>query len=369
MVNRPTGQKSRWSNGIARFARRRIVLASLTASILVLALATNAFASIPDQNQVFHACVQSGTLPIPGQGSIRLIDTDKGQTCTRYETPISWSANGGATGPTGPAGPAGATGASGASGPSGPAGIVGATGPIGPSGPSGDTGPSGATGPIGLTGDTGPIGPEGATGPAGDTGPTGPIGAIGPTGDTGPIGDTGPSGPTGETGLTGDTGPAGDTGPSGPQGDPGPAGGISTYAYLSNTTLETVPVGGAISFDSPSPVTVTTIGVDPNFVDLSHYTLIEGGNYRVTFVVNGIPATITTVGITLSPGSTYNTIYTSSIAGAQTTGEAIITADPGAVISLTNAGATSITLPPGTPNTPNVSMIIERLGSSTGPGI
>ena len=114
---------------------------------------------------------------------------------------------------------------------------------------------------------------------------------------------------------------------------------------------------------------MTTIGVDPNFVDLSHYTLIEGGNYRVTFIVNGIPATIATVGITLSPGSTYNTIYTSfRLPGAQTTGEAIITADPGAVISL-NAGATSITLPPGTPNTPNVSMIIERLGSSTGPGI
>jgi hypothetical protein len=37
---------------------------------------------------------------------------------------------------------------------------------------------------------------------------------------------------------------------------------------------------------------------------------------------------------------------------------------------LTNAGISSITLPAGTANiAPNVSMIIERLGSATGPGI
>jgi len=163
MSNRPNGIKSRWSNGIARFARRRVVLAALTASILVLALATNAFASIPDQNQVFHACVQSGTLPIPGQGSIRLIDTNKGQSCTRYETPISWNANGTA-GPSGPAGPTGATGASGASGPTGPTGLTGEIGLSGPTGAMGASGASGPTGPTGLTGETGLSGPTGPSG-------------------------------------------------------------------------------------------------------------------------------------------------------------------------------------------------------------
>ena len=101
MIKRPTGQKSRWSQVISRLARQRVVLAGLVAALLVLALATNAFASIPDHSNVFHGCVQSGTLPIPGQGILRLIDTDKGQTCTRYETPVSWNANGTA-GPTGP---------------------------------------------------------------------------------------------------------------------------------------------------------------------------------------------------------------------------------------------------------------------------
>jgi len=120
----------RWRQRMSQFTSQRIVVATIVASILALALATNAFASIPDQQQVFHACVQSGNLPIPGQGSVRIIDTAKGQACTRYETPISWSANG-TTGPVGPIGP------------TGPTGIAG------PAGTSGDTGPTGATGATG----------------------------------------------------------------------------------------------------------------------------------------------------------------------------------------------------------------------------
>ena len=175
MSSRPSLGKYRWIQAIARLAHRRVVLAGAAASILILALVSGAFASIPDQNQVFHACVLSGNLPIPGQGSVRIIDTNKGQTCTRYETPISWDASGGATGPTGP---------------------MGATGPVGATGAEGATGPVGATGVSGIAGATGPTGAVGDTGPSGPTGPTGVMGAIGATGATGPSGPTGPAGRT-----------------------------------------------------------------------------------------------------------------------------------------------------------------------------
>jgi hypothetical protein len=171
MNARPAGRESRWSRRTLSRARRRLLLAAATASILLLALAANAFASIPDQNQVYHACMQSGNLPLPNAGSIRMIDTERGQNCNRFETPISWNANGvagatGATGPSGLAGPSGATGAAGMDGATGPSGIAGATGPAGDVGPTGAAGRPGPTGADGPTGDTGPSGPSGPTGPA-----------------------------------------------------------------------------------------------------------------------------------------------------------------------------------------------------------
>jgi hypothetical protein len=114
MNNRITIALTRWRLSFARLARRRVLLAGIVAAMLLLALAANAFASIPDQQQVYHACMLTSRLPLVG-GSLRLIDTERGQQCARYETSVSWSA-------TGATGPAGATGPSGPSGPTGPAG-------------------------------------------------------------------------------------------------------------------------------------------------------------------------------------------------------------------------------------------------------
>ena len=104
-----------------RFVSRAplVVGATLGALALIIAFAANAFASIPDNANVYHGCVQSSNLPIPGQGTLRLIDTAKGQSCTRYETPVSWNA----AGDTGPTGPQGATGATGVAGTAGTAGV------------------------------------------------------------------------------------------------------------------------------------------------------------------------------------------------------------------------------------------------------
>ena len=139
----------RWGQAVSRIAKRRIVRSGIVAVILIVALATNVFADIPDQSNTFHGCVQNGSNFLSGwflfgssKGNLRLIHTENGQSCNSNETAVSWSANG-ATGPvgaTGPAGPTGVAGPAGASGPSGPTGVAGAAGPSGASGPSGPTG-------------------------------------------------------------------------------------------------------------------------------------------------------------------------------------------------------------------------------------
>jgi hypothetical protein len=60
-----------------------------------------AYATIPDGGGVIHACYQKN------QGALRVIDTDKAQTCSSSESPLIWSQTGqpGQQGPPGPTGP------------------------------------------------------------------------------------------------------------------------------------------------------------------------------------------------------------------------------------------------------------------------
>jgi hypothetical protein len=60
-----------------------------------------AYATIPDGGGVIHACYQKN------QGTLRVIDTDKAQTCASSESPLNWSQTGpqGTQGPPGPTGP------------------------------------------------------------------------------------------------------------------------------------------------------------------------------------------------------------------------------------------------------------------------
>jgi hypothetical protein len=63
-----------------------------------------AYATIPDSSGVIHGCYQKN------QGGLRIIDTDKAQTCSSSETPLNWSQTGpqgqqGQQGPPGPTGP------------------------------------------------------------------------------------------------------------------------------------------------------------------------------------------------------------------------------------------------------------------------
>jgi len=60
-----------------------------------------AYATIPNSSGVIHGCYKDN------QGTLRVIDTTKAQTCTSSEIALNWSQTGpqGAQGPQGPTGP------------------------------------------------------------------------------------------------------------------------------------------------------------------------------------------------------------------------------------------------------------------------
>ncbi|HVX29647.1 MAG TPA: hypothetical protein VHA53_04135 [Nitrolancea sp.] len=234
--------------------RPRFFSAVAVATVLLLAVAANAFASIPDHNEVYHACVQSGNLPLPGAGSIRMIDTDRGQTCNHFETPITWNVNG----------PTGATGAQGNTGP---------------------TGATGATGPTGLAGTNGSNGLNGATG---ETGPSGPSGAEGASGAPGPDGPPGPIGPPGPPGLDGIPGAPGPVGPPGADGLPGR--GLFDDMIYARSSLEGTTIFGLIPFDivdvaHGSAISSTAGGTEFTLSTTGIYRVVFSGQFEGTFAL------------------------------------------------------------------------------------
>ena len=76
---------------------RKTLVAVAAAGALVLTGGVIAYASIPDASGVIHGCRKNS------DGSVRVIDSDAGQTCANGWTALNWSQ----TGPQGPAGPAG----------------------------------------------------------------------------------------------------------------------------------------------------------------------------------------------------------------------------------------------------------------------
>lgn len=123
MQKEQSDSERRWSQRARRVVRRRGMYAAIIAGLLVLALGTNAFADIPDNGQVFHGCVLTGEsrgfdlFPSSQPGSLRLIDTSRGQQCRPNEQAVTWNQ----TGPQGPSGPSGPTGPTGPTGPAGTA--------------------------------------------------------------------------------------------------------------------------------------------------------------------------------------------------------------------------------------------------------
>lgn len=88
--------------------RRSITILFLILSISLLVagglwVARVAYANIPDSGGVIHACYDAGN------GTLRVIDTEAGETCRPQETALSWNQEGpqGPEGPSGPEGPPG----------------------------------------------------------------------------------------------------------------------------------------------------------------------------------------------------------------------------------------------------------------------
>src|SRR5690349_3773197 len=99
--------------------KRKLLRPALLGLVVVGALVVGgiAYANIPDAGGVIHGCYKKSS---PNQGTLRVIDSEKAQTCLNSETPLSWSQ----------------------AGPQGPQGIQGQQGIQGPKGDTGPTGPS-----------------------------------------------------------------------------------------------------------------------------------------------------------------------------------------------------------------------------------
>jgi hypothetical protein len=107
------------------FVRKPAAVVAVAALALLVAGGI-AYATVPDSSGVIHGCY------LKGLGTLRVVDTGKSQTCSKFETPLDWSQ----TGPQG---------AQGSQGPQGPQGQDGSQGPQGLPGPQGPAGPAGAS--------------------------------------------------------------------------------------------------------------------------------------------------------------------------------------------------------------------------------
>jgi Collagen triple helix repeat (20 copies) len=103
--------------------KRKALVALATAGALALAAGV-AYATIPDNQGVIHACYKIDN------GQLRVVDTDGGGSCGPSESALAWNQTGppGAPGPQGPKGDQGPQGAQGIPGPQGDPGADGQPG-------------------------------------------------------------------------------------------------------------------------------------------------------------------------------------------------------------------------------------------------
>ena len=236
--------------------------------------------------------------------------------------------------------------------------LRGATGPTGATGPC-CTGPTGSTGSTGATGAIGVTGPTGSTGATGSIGSTGPTGSTGSTGSTGVAGATGVTGATGPTGSTGATGPTGATGSTGATGATGPANSIG-YAYVYNTSTQSVAVEAAVLFNNNGPLVGVTHSISSSTQNI---VITNAGTYAIIFSVSGTEPNqfALFVNSIVAP----STIYGSGAGTQQNTCLSMLTLGAGDILTLVNhSSASAVTLATivgGTQANVNASVFIEQL--------
>jgi hypothetical protein len=175
----------------------------------------------------------------------------------------------------------------------------------------GDTGPKGEDGRQGVDGERGPQGPQGLQGPPGPKGDRGDVGPQGPKGADGRQGVDGAQGPQGLQGPPGPKGDRGDAGPQGPQGLQGPPG----------------PQGNG--FDCAAMASLPKAAWKPNTSILVNQDgeckcLVPNENIFTDVVVD-LAASKQNVEIHKNQSETVNLIATVTNAGANPTGEVLVT--------------------------------------------
>jgi hypothetical protein len=287
--------------------------------------------------------------PVTSPGTYLLIVTDR-FFIGEFNVTIGTVGLTGATGPPGIPGATGATGAKGATG------ATGATGASGTTGATGVTGPSGATGATGATGVTGPMG---VTGPSGAQGATGSTGATGATGPTGALGDTGATGATGAVGATGATGPCGG----------GALDFADFYALMPPDNIETVAIGGDVSFPENGPAMASS-GITRT--SLSTFNLANIGTYQVMFQVSvNEPGQLV---LTLNDGAgaveLASTVVGRATGTSQIVGMALVqTTVVNSTLTVRNAGSpAALTITPKAGGTSPVSahLVITQISGASG---
>jgi hypothetical protein len=231
-------------------------------------------------------------------------------------------------------------------------GHAGVEGLVGAVGPQGVVGAPGSIGIEGLQGVQGVVGSTGATGSAGAPGTTGSQGT------EGAIGVTGPAGPQGIAGAGGAVGPVGSTGPTGAIGLTG-SNGLSQYAYVYNLGAQTVPLEADIAFDTNG---VLTSGIT-HVAGSAGLVLVNAGKYQVTFSVSGTEPSQMALFVNgvMVPGA----VYGSGAGTQQNTGQTIVTAAAGAVLTVrnhTSSAAIGLATPiGGTQASTNASVVVDML--------
>jgi hypothetical protein len=181
------------------------------------------------------------------------------------------------------------------------------------------------------------------------------VGATGAAGNNGAPGAAGIAGPTGPAGVEGTVGPAGARGPTGTNG-------LAQYAYVYNLTPQTVAEEAPVTFDSNG---VMTAGIT-HATGAAGITLVTAGTYEVSFSVSGTEPNQMALfdNGTIVPG----TVYGSGAGTQQNSGQAIIAAGAGDVLTVRNATSSSAvglaTVVGGTRENTNASVMIEKLAEA-----
>ncbi len=274
----------------------------------------------------------------------------------------------GSDGAQGLIGPNGLPGSNGLNGAAGIDGVNGANGAAGATGLDGAAGTPGINGTNGLDGNPGTNGLDGAPGIDGTNGIDGNPGTNGLDGTPGIDGTNGIDGNPGINGLDGApgiNGTDGAEGPAGPTGETGAAGasGPASYALIYNTTAQLVAIEGDVVFNTNGVVK----GGIAHTAGTAEITLVNSGDYLISFSLSATE--INQFSLFLNGAPVAGALYGSGSGSQQNSGQVILTATAGDVVTVRNhTSFTGVNLPSnigGSQTTTNASIMVQQL--SVGP--